>query len=672
MRLQLIAIGLLLTMFASRTFAQTDLKLMPWPAGVHMGNGEFVIDQSLGIGFEGYREPRLDRAAERFLGRLSRQTGTPFSASVNAEKPNFVIRCDHASEKIQQAKEDESYRLEVTTTSVTLTAPTPLGIMHGLQTFLQLVQIGPKGFTAPAVVIEDEPRFPWRGLLIDVSRHFVPLDDVKRNLDAMEAVKMNVLHWHLSDDQGFRVESKKFPKFQELSSDGKYYTQAQVTELIDYARDRGIRVVPEFDMPGHTTSWFVAYPQLASGPGPYKIERQWGVFDPAMDPTREETYKFLDEFIGEMSKLFPDPYFHVGGDEVNGKQWDANPAIQRFMHERHLKNNAALQSYFNARLQKIVQKHGKRMMGWDEILDPTLPKDIVIQSWRGQESLAQAAKLGYSSLLSNGYYLDLMYPAAKHYGVDPLGDGAANLTPEEKARVLGGEACMWTELVTPENLDGRIWPRAAAVAERLWSPAEIRDVDSMYARLAALDDNLQFLGLKDLSNRQHMLERMAGSGKIGPLEVLMSALEPVKEYARTDSGKYTSATPLNRLVDATPPESAAAREFAKAVQRYLANKNAADAVTLRAWLTKWRDNEREVAPILARSALLKELEPVSAELISVASTGLEALDYQSGGAPVGWKQTELVMLKQAAQPKAELLDQIVPSVQKLVEAVPAQ
>ena len=220
--------------------------------------------------------------------------------------------------------------------------------------------------------------------MIDVGRHFIPLDVFKRNMDGMAAVKLNVFHWHLSENQGFRIESKKFPKLQEMGSDGLYYTQAEVRDLIAYARERGIRVVPEFDMPGHTTAWFVGYPELASGPGPYQIERQWGVFDPAMDPTEEETYKFLDKFIGEMAGLFPDQFFHIGGDEVNGKEWDANPKIQAFMRAHGLKDNDELQAYFNQRVQKIVAKHGKTMLGWDEILRPDLPKSIVIQSWRGR------------------------------------------------------------------------------------------------------------------------------------------------------------------------------------------------------------------------------------------------------------------------------------------------
>ena len=183
----------------------------------------------------------------------------------------------------------------------------------------------PQGFVVPAVVIDDQPRFPWRGLMLDAGRHFMPLDTVRQTLDGMEAVKLNVFHWHLSEDQGFRVQSKIFPLLQEKGSDGLYYTQDEIRGILAYARDRGIRVVPEFDMPGHAGAWFVGYPDLASGTGPYHIERKWGVFDPAMDPTRESTYAFIDRFFAEMTALFPDAYFHIGGDECNGKEWDASP-----------------------------------------------------------------------------------------------------------------------------------------------------------------------------------------------------------------------------------------------------------------------------------------------------------------------------------------------------------
>ena len=358
--------GLLLSMFFMLTTLmanaqqQSQLNVMPLPASYQLANGRLLVQVSFSVSLTGYKEPRLEHALQRFVHNLSRQTGMPLSTRAgDSADASLVIHTEHASKDIQEFGEDESYSLTVSATGAELKAPTPLGVMHGLETFLQLVEITPDGFAAPAVTVQDKPRFGWRGLMIDVSRHFIPLDVLKRNIDGMAAAKLNVFHWHLSDNQGFRVESKKFPKLHELGSDGLYYTQEEVRDVIAYARERGIRVVPEFDIPGHSTAWFVGYPELASGPGPYQIERRWGIFDPAIDPTQEKTYKFLDEFIGEMAKLFPDQYFHIGGDEVNGKQWNANPKIQEFMHAHDIKNNQELQAYFNKKVQQIVGKHGK-------------------------------------------------------------------------------------------------------------------------------------------------------------------------------------------------------------------------------------------------------------------------------------------------------------------------
>src|SRR3989442_377363 len=427
-----------------------QINLIPVPASFRVGTGELLIDQTFSVALTGEKETRLERVIQNFVGDLSRKTGMRLDTKPgDLAKATLGIRTEHASKEVQELGEDESYNLAVSPAGAQLSAPTTLGILHGLQTFLQLVETTGDGFAVPVITIQDKPRFAWRGLMIDVSRHFIPLGVLKRNLDGMAAAKLNVFHWHLSDNQGFRVESKKFPKLHEMGSDGLFYTQDEIRDVIAYARERGIRVVPEFDMPGHSTAWFVGYPELASAPGPYQIERKWGVFDPAMDPTQESTYKFLDDFIGEMAGLFPDQYFHIGGDEVNGKQWDANPKIQEFKRWHGIKSNEDLQAYFNRRVQEIVSKHGKTMVGWDEILRPDLPKNIVVQSWRGQESLAAAAKQGYRGLLSHGYYVDLMWSAEWHYSFDPLGGAAANLSPEEKQRVLGGEACMGGEYVSP-------------------------------------------------------------------------------------------------------------------------------------------------------------------------------------------------------------------------------
>ena len=656
----------------------SGLELMPVPASVKLESGQLAVTRNFTVALSGPRDPLLDRAAARFLHHLSLLTGMPFSEALSdPSKAALVVEAREASSALPQLGEDESYVLDVNSTQARLTAPNSLGVLHGLQTILQLVRTTPDGFSVPAVHIEDKPRFPWRGLMIDVSRHFIPVDAIKRNLDGMEALKLNVFHWHLSDNQGFRVQSKVFPKLQELGSDGLYYTQDEVRDVIAYARDRGIRVVPEFDMPGHATAWFVGYPELASAPGPYSIEREWGIFDPAMDPTRETTYRFLAKFIREMARLFPDAYFHIGGDEVNGKQWDANPSIQSFMKSHGMKTTLDLQHHFNSRVEKILENNHKIMIGWDEIFTSDLPKDTIIQSWRGQESLAEAARQGYRGVLSYGYYLDLMWPASQHYAVDPLGAGAATLDSEQSARILGGEACLWTEFVTPENVDTRIWPRTAAIAERLWSPQSVEDVSSMYQRLGVEDWRLELLGMQNRSEHALMMDRLAGPAGSASLEVLADTVEPVKGYTRehlaASAGiKQTSADPLNRLVDAVPPESEVARKFAEDVDALIAsgftNKDAEARV--RASLQSWHANDMRLAPMLAGSFLLKELAPLSNDLAELGAAGLAALDAADLGADLTPAQLQqwAPVIQESEKPQADLLLMVAPSVQRLLAA----
>jgi hexosaminidase len=648
------------------------------PSSLQMGTGALPIAGSFSVVLDGYKEPRVDRAVQRFVRDLSQETGMPLRyEAVNPANATLVVHADYPSKPIQEVSEDESYVLDVSTSGAKLTAPNALGIMHGLQTFLQLVEITPTGFVAPAVHIEDSPRFPWRGLSMDVSRHFISQEVLKRNIDGMAAVKMNVLHLHISDDQGFRVESKELPKLQQMGSDGRYYTQVEIRDLIGYASDRGIRVVPEFDMPGHATAWFVGYPELSSGPGPYQIERRWGIFDPAMDPSRESTYKFLDKFIGEMAELFPDAYFHIGGDEVNGKQWDGNKKIQDFMRANKLKTDQDLQQYFTLRVEKIVSKHHKIMVGWDEILGPNMPKTIVIQSWRGQDSLAAAAKQGYSGILSSGYYLDAMAPAQQYYSVDPMANADATLTPEEQKRILGGEACMWVEFVTDENIDSRIWPRAAAIAERLWSAQQLQDVGSMYLRLEAVSQRLELLELRHRSNLGQMFSRMAGTEDIAALRVLADAVEPVslqirEEDAEKAGGIQTNDTPLNRMVDAIAPESEVGRRFSELVNQFVASNFQDDQVKaeIRALLVSWRDNDNRLRPLLQNSYLLKELSPVSQSLTLLGGAGLQAVDYieKDERAPDSWRNEQIAVIQQAQKPAADLVLAVAPAVQKLVEA----
>jgi hexosaminidase len=667
------------------SFAQSTepLNIMPLPAKVARGDGALKIDASFRITFSGYQEPRLERAGQRFLHQLRRQTGIVLLPANKSVAATLTIATDHESKPLQELGEDESYTLDVAPTGAKLHAANPLGTLRGLQTFLQLIAITPDGFAVPAVHIEDQPRFPWRGLMIDVSRHFLPLEVLKRNLDGMEAVKMNVFHWHLSENQGFRAESRKFPKLHEQGSDGLYYTQEEIRDVIEYARDRGIRVVPEFDMPGHSTAWFVGYPELASGSGPYAIERKWGVFDPAMDPTDEKTYKFLNEFIAEMARLFPDQFFHIGGDEVNGREWDANPKIRAFMKSHKIKDNMALQAYFSERVQELVTRHKKTPVGWDEILAPGVPKTIVIQSWRGTEALAAAAKMGYRSILSNGYYLDLGWSAARHYAVDPLGGPASSLAAEQKQLILGGESCIWSEYVNAENIDSRIWPRNAAIAERLWSPANITDVPWMYARMDTEAARLEWLGLTHRSFQRIMLERIAGSSspaEFDALRALAQALEHQKDYTREESAggeQPTSFTPLNRLVDSVQPESDAGRRFSLLVEQFVsANcKDAALEAAIRAQLAEWSTIDDRLQGLTQRSHLVKEAAPASAALSQSTKIALDALEALQRGAPLSddekKKQIAALQAFEKQANKSQLTIPELPAFQRLIEGASA-
>jgi hexosaminidase len=620
---------------------------MPQPWKSVPAAGHLVIDSSFAIEVHGFADPRIDSAVHRFTARIQRETGIPITGGKS------VLMVQTAPQSV-----DESYQLDISPDKAVLAASTVEGALHGLETFAQLIEPGASGFEVAAIHIEDHPRFPWRGLMIDCSRHWMPIEVIERNLDAMAAVKLNVLHWHLSDDQGFRVESKRFPRLQQFGSDGHFYTQDQVRHVIAYARDRAIRVVPEFDIPGHTTSWFVGYPELASSPGPYSIERKWGVFQPTMNPAREETYQFLDAFLGEMTALFPDHYFHIGGDEVEPTQWKQSASIQAFARTRHLETPDGLHAYFNHRVQQILKKYGKTMVGWDEVLHPDLELDAVIQSWRGPAALAEAAKRGHRGILSFGYYLDHLKPASFHYAVDPQIDDA------NAALILGGEACMWSEYVSAETIDSRIWPRAGSIAERLWSPKDVTDITSMYDRLDALSRILKSIGVG--SDEQMLLDRM-GNGPA--LRILANASESLGIEGRREARKYTSLVPLNRFVDAVPPESSVVRRLERMAETVGSNPGGAKAefAGLRAVFTEWAANDSQIAG----NFLTSELLPLSKNLSNLGSIGLRALEFLSAGksAAPDWAALQLRELDAMEKPVAEVRLASIRPVRILLSAV---
>jgi hexosaminidase len=655
------------------------LNLMPVPAEMTLQEGKFRLTGDLKIAVTGNPDQRLYPAITRALRRLDDRTGLFFAqATITAQdqdpKSSVVIQTNRPGKV--ELHEDESYQLTVTSSGIGISAETDLGAMHGLETLLQLVSADETGYYLPAVRINDSPRFPWRGILIDVARHWLPMEVIKRNIDGLAAVKMNVLHLHLTEDQGFRIESKKFPKLHEMGSDGYYYTQDQMREIIQYAGDRGIRVMPEFDLPGHATSWLVGYPELASGPGPYSIERKFGIMEPTIDPTKEETYTFLDSFFAEMAALFPDAYMHIGGDENTGKQWDANPAIQAYMKAKNIKDNHSLQAYFNQRLLKILTKYNKKMVGWDEIFQPELPNSIVIQSWRGKKYLNESARKGFQGILSNGYYLDLIFPTDVHYLNDPA-PADAKLTAEQRKLILGGESAIWSEFVTVENIDSRIWPRNAAIAERLWSPEEVKDVNDMYRRLDAISLHLEQLGLTHEKNYAMMLRRLAGGGDITAVKTLIDVIEPVKEYARFKQGiRWTSHSPLTGPADVARPDSRVARTFRALTKHYVANPNADTEAQIRYWLNLWQNNHEQLQRNMVQSPVLKQLESLSADLAHISRIGLESLDHLSGKqrkkSTENWMETRLKVLENAKKPRAVSELMVVAGIETLVREAAAK
>jgi hexosaminidase len=664
---------MLLTLFAmfatgvARPAAEPGHAVMPVPASVSWRIGRLRLDSSFSVRLKGPPgDERLGRAVTRFVRRAEGATGLV----LNRGASGLTLVVKRTGERVQSPAEDESYTLEISSGGATLETTTTVGALRGLETVLQLIEADSAGWYLPSARIEDRPRFPWRGLLIDVGRHWEPPEVIKRQLDGMAAVKLNVLHWHLSEDQGFRVESRRFPRLQQLGSDGLYYTQEQIRDIVSYARDRGIRVVPEFDMPGHSTAWFVGYPAYASGPGPFAIERRFGVFAPTFDPTRNQTYQFLEGFIAEMAALFPDSYWHIGGDEVEGSQWRTNRRIRAFMRAHRLENNGALQAYFNRRLSAILTRHGKRMVGWDEILHPALPRTTVVQSWRGQASLLEGARRGYRGILSAGWYLDHMRTAEFHYLVDPLPEGNA-LSAAEASRVLGGEACMWGEHVTPESIDSRIWPRLGAIAERLWSPRDVRDVPDMYRRLGVLRGRLELLGLGHEAHTARMARRLADGQDAAPLTALLELMEPVRFGERASLQPLTQQIPLVFAVDAARPDPPSQWNSRSLVTAAL-TAGGAGAVAWRSLdstFTAWAALAPAIDSLAEREPLVKDAVPAAHALARVAAIGSEAMPTRWQTAPPPeWIKAKLAELDALAKPQGLLRVTVIPAVRQLVES----
>lgn len=763
---------------------RASIQLMPLPANLSLSKGSLQITTKFGHNFKNDPSEKLQSAIDRFYKRASLKTGI-----VYADQDDIILFIDHAQKEstLPQLHDDESYQIHVSGSKINLKSASETGIIYGLETLLQLLEEKEGNWVIPAVKIDDHPRYPWRGLMIDVSRHWIPKEVILRNLNAMSVLKMNVFHWHLSDYQGFRVESKVFPKLHQMGSEGNFYSQKDIEEVVQYAAGRGIRVIPEFDIPGHSTGWLVGYPELGSAPGPYKVDTiALGVFRPVMDVSNPKLYTFLDSFIGEMTTLFPDEYFHIGGDEIVAKDWEENESIQAFMMSNELKNSHELQAYFNIKIQKILEKHGKIMMGWDEIQHPDLPVDgIAVQSWRNHKSLWDSARKGNKAILSTGYYLDHKKSAGHHYSIDPelikgavnididstnwsswkiqlnisetvidgnlymfgkddnmrivmevmenatgisevhkLGNkvdfaneteygtmevslevnsdslsGSANLslfeikitgiktggsdmkngallpkfdkieplTPEQSKNILGGEACMWTEMVDSITLESRIWPRAAAIAEKFWSPQELTsDQNDMYRRLIKLNDDLHKFGVRHKSSQETILRTMVSDNFIEPLNSLVNYLHEgafLNRLSLYDPTLYTY-TPLDGIVDAAAAESYSSYEFNLLIDQYIETGDDGLKQSIQNQLQKWIEDHEKLEPIFESNKKLMMIQAHSENLSKLSEIALDSFNKTNNS---GLIQEEVdQILKQAHTEYGGVILGVVSGLEKLI------
>ena len=670
-----IILTVLLSIAATTLMAQDNTySVMPVPQSVMPNGQKCRVTKSFSVSVNGNAGERVYAEASRMLRRLDNRAGLFFkqgfiTSADTAINATLLLKVTRTAElKLQ---EDESYQLTVTDKQVIINATTDFGVIRGMETLLQMLSTDGAGYYFPGVDINDFPRFAWRGLLLDVCLHWMPMDVVKRTLDGMAAVKMNVFHFHFSEDQAFRVESKVFPKLTELGAEGNFYTQEEVKEIIGYASQRGIRVVPEIDVPGHATAMIKAYPELASIPGAYELQRYYGVFDPTLDVTKEYTYEFLDKLFAEMTQLFPDEYFHIGGDENTGKDWQNSPSIQAYMQQHNIKTVADLHTEFNKRLLPILTRYGKKVMGWDEILQPGVPKDIIIQSWRGGKPYYESLKKGYTSLLSSGYYIDLIQPTDYHYLVDPS-PADAKLTDEQRKLILGGEATMWTEHTTTETVDSRLWPRTAAIAERLWSDQNVKDVPDMYRRLDMISLRLEDLGSTHIKNKGMLMRRLCNSENTAVLEVLVNVIEPLKIYERNAGDTmYNVFSPYTKIADVATPDQKVAREFRNKVSVYVKTNDKILEKDIISYLTLWKDNHPAFLELIKHSPVLQEAEILSENLAKISAIALEAIRFRNTATepPQDWQAASYSAIKKAKEQGGRCDLQVVTAIKKLVDSV---
>ena len=513
--------------------APRPTSVIPLPAYIlETGADAFVLDTDTRIALSDPADTELRHLAESWAEPVREASGFSLlvaaAPAVTSEANTVTLRLSGGTTEANV----EGYRMDVTSSAVDISAHTPAGLFYGLQTLRQLLPVNSEDWSMPAVVIEDVPRFRYRGMHLDVGRHFFPVTFIKKYIDLLALYKMNTFHWHLTDDQGWRIEIKKYPKLTEIGAyrqetvsgknfekwdrpyigdgtpHGGFYTQDEVREVVAYARARYIDVIPEIEMPGHATAALAAYPQYACTDGPFAVPTTWGIFEDIYCP-KEETFQFLEDVLTEVIALFPSTYIHIGGDEAPKTRWEESALAQQVIAREGLADEEELQSYFIRRIESFLQQHGRRLIGWDEILEGGLAPQATVMSWRGMDGGIEAARQGHDVIMTPTSHTYFDYYQAdpeteplairglttlkKVYDFEPV---PSVLSLDEAAHILGAQGNVWTEYMsTTEYVEYMVFPRMLALSEVVWSPKNARNWESFSRRLPHQLQHLDKLGV---------------------------------------------------------------------------------------------------------------------------------------------------------------------------------
>ena len=522
---------IILLMSSSKQNNEIFPGLVPTPAHIEFLDSNLDINETIGLDYNS-KDKNLTNIITLAKSELS-------SIGYKATESNNIGGQTKLSIGVDQniSESPESYKLKIDAKGIEITGSDYAGTFYGMQTLIQILEtIKIKNTnTVSSVVISDSPRFKWRGMLLDVGRHMFPADFIKRYIDIIAAHKMNVFHWHLTEDQGWRMPIEKYPKLESIAAwrketlighytdkprkfDGKpyggFYTKEEIIDIIEYAKQRSVTIVPEIELPGHATAALSAYPELSCTGGPHEAETIWGIHKEVYCAGNEETFYFLENVLKEVSEIFPGPYIHIGGDECPKTRWEKCQKCQKRIAEEGLKDEHELQSYFIKRIEKVLEKFDKRLVGWDEILEGGLAPNAIVHSWRGMDGGIEAANAGHEVIMSPTTFAYFDYyqsedkdneplaigghlPLSKVYDFEPVPD---KIDSDKRHLILGGQANLWTEYIpTTEKAEYMLLPRMCALAETVWSPRNKRNYTDFIDRLG---DHLKRLDRKNLNYRK--------------------------------------------------------------------------------------------------------------------------------------------------------------------------